>query len=62
MSGHQMLKDATSLLLALLIGIVGCALCRAVILPIALYRTTQELGLEKRMMMSYELLQSDCSK
>ncbi len=39
----SMLKDATNLLLALLIGIVGGALCGGIILPISLYRSTHEL-------------------
>jgi hypothetical protein len=38
-----MLRDATNLLLALLIGIIGGAFCGALILPISLYRSTHEL-------------------
>jgi hypothetical protein len=39
----SMLRDATNLLLALLIGIIGGALCGAIILTISLYKPTHEL-------------------
>jgi len=39
-----MLRDAANLLLALLIGLVGGALCGAIILPVSACNTTLQMG------------------